>query len=710
MKTGKQAFTPKARLIQILGEQLIKDASVGLVELVKNSYDADATSVQVSMVALNTPDAKIIIRDNGCGMDTETFLNKWMNPASGHKEKQKAKQERTALGRLPLGEKGVGRFAAQQIGNTLTLISKVKDSNIELIVSIDWREFDVEGKDLNDIEIDYAERSLIEFQQEESGVLLEISHLKSNWTEADIKRVANTLKRMKSPFKGATDFDVILKLEDCPEEFLKYENLEISDILEKAHYKLFGIVDAQGVLEFEYYFFVPGYKPTQKNGQINLVKEYSLKIQEELICGSFIVNLHNYDKSPEWLQKSGVIKKDIEELCGVSIYRDGIRILPYGERGDDWLELDKRRVQDPTGKIDNKTIIGMIEVNQIENQLLKDKTNREGLIENLAFHQFRELVLATIQVLEHERSADRPKKEKKQDYNSEPLQQAKTKLSTLADKLAESHKENNVKVAAILENSVNEITTFEEEIKESFESQKQEKETLFTLAGTGLAAERFTHEFARLVRGALDALGRLKKFLEPLSPKIKKELDLLYSSLEALRNDIRLLGPMFYVKKVANEKELDIRKIIENTIALQERWLEKESIQVEIQGESFIVKMREGSCMQIFNNLIDNAIFWLSRKSELDKRHIRILLDTKTSSVFVSDSGSGVISRYKDKIFEPFFTTKIEDGRGLGLYIAKEILEEKNWDITLVSKDDYPGISLLQGASFKITFTENHDE
>ncbi len=710
MKTGKQAFTPKARLIQILGEQLIKDASVGLVELVKNSYDADATSVQVSMVALNTSSAKITIRDDGCGMDTETFLTKWMNPASGHKEKQKAKQERTLLGRLPLGEKGVGRFAAQQIGNTLTLISKVKDSNIELVVSIDWQEFDVEGKDLNDIEIGYAERSLIEFQQEESGVLLEISHLKSNWTETDIKRVANTLKRMKSPFKGATDFDVTLKIEDCPEEFLKYGNLEISDILEKAHYKFWGIVDTQGVLEFEYYFFVPGYKPTQKNGQINLIKEYSLKIQEELICGSFIVNLHNYDKSPEWLQKSGVIKKDIEELCGVSIYRDGIRILPYGERGDDWLELDKRRVQDPTGKIDNKTIIGMIEVNQIENQLLKDKTNREGLIENLAFHQFRELVLATIQVLEHERLADRPKKEKKQDYNSEPLQQAKTKLSTLADKLAESHKENNVKVAAILENSVNEITTFEEEVKESFESQKQEKETLFSLAGTGLAAERFTHEFARLVRGALDALGRLKKFLDPLSPKIKKELDLLYSSLEALRNDIRLLGPMFYVKKVANEKELEIRKIIENTIALQERWLEKESIQIEMQGESFIVKMREGSCMQIFNNLIDNAIFWLSRKSELDKRSIRIILDAKTSSVFVSDSGSGVISRYKDKIFEPFFTTKIEDGRGLGLYIVKEILEEKNWDIALVSKDDYPEIGLLQGASFKITFTENHNE
>ena len=708
MKTGKQAFTPKARLIQILGEQLIKDASVGLVELVKNSYDADATSVQVNMVALNTPEAKVLIRDNGSGMDTDTFLNKWMNPASGHKEKQKAKKERTPLGRLPLGEKGVGRFAAQQIGDQLSLISKVKESPIELAVSIDWRQFDEEEKNLSDIEIEYAERPVIEFQAEETGTLIEISNLKSEWTEADVKRVANTLKRMKSPFKGATDFDVTLKFENCPKEFLKYEDLEISNILEKAHYKLFGIVDEQGVFEFQYDFFVPEYKPNHKEGKINLID----KVTEKVICGGFFVYLYNYDKSPQWkwLQKSGVAKPDIDELCGVSVYRDGIRILPYGEKGDDWLELDKRRIQIPSVRIGNDNIIGMIEINQTENRLLKDKTNREGLIENPAFQQFRNLVFAAIRTLENERTEDRPKLEPKREYNSTPIQKTETTLSNLAEKLAESHKENNIKVATILENSVNEIREFKEEVKGVFETQIQEKETLFNLAGTGLAAERFTHEFARLVRGALDALGRLKKFLEPLSPKIKKELDLLYSSLEALRNDIRLLGPMFYVKKVANEKELDIKKIIENTIALQERWLEKESIQIEIQGESFIIKMREGSCMQIFNNLIDNAIFWLSRKSELDKRNIRIILDAETSSVFVSDSGSGVISRYKDKIFEPFFTTKIEDGRGLGLYIVKEILEEKNWDIALVSKDDYPEIGLLQGASFKITFTENHNE
>ena len=486
-----------------------------------------------------------------------------------------------------------------------------------------------------------------------------------------------------------------------------------SDILDKAHYKLFGIVDEEGNFEFEYDFSLTGFKKNHKEGQFNLVKRFDLKITGKPLCGGFIVYLHNYDKSTEWLKRSHIARKDIEALCGVSIYRDGIRILPYGEKGDDWLELDKRRIQVPTKRIGNDTIIGMIEIDQVSNTKLKDKTNREGLIENDAFHQFCSLVLATVKILEDERYDDRPpdkfkKKKSSEDDFKKSINEVKSDLSNTAKQLSKSSNENDLKlVAKSVEKIASKIVEVEEEVKYSSEAQKLEREILFNLAGTGLAAERFTHEFARLVRGANDALKRLSKLIDIGSAKIKKEVDIIYSSLEALRNDIRLLGPMFYVKKVANEKELDIKQVIQNTIYLQEQWLNKESIKIELLGDTFIVKMREGSCMQIFNNLIDNSIFWLSRKSELDRRKIRIILDSTSPSAYVSDSGPGVIPRYNDKIFDPFFTMKTENGRGLGLYIVKEILEEKHWDITLISKDDYP--DLLEGASFKITFSENRN-
>lgn len=720
MEKGKKAFTPRARLIQILGEQLIKDASVGLLELVKNSYDADALDVQITMSFLNTDSAKIIIRDNGCGMSAKIFLDKWMNPASGHKEKQKKERTRTQLGRLPLGEKGVGRFAAQQIGDRLKLVSKERDSEYELFVSIDWKKFYAEDKELSDVEIEYEERIARDFKSDQSGTLLEISELKTTWTEGKVEKISNILKRMKSPFKGAKNFNVSLKFEGCPEEYSKYEDLEISDILERTHYKLFGIVDDKGMFDFEYEVNLPWEKKiSKKEEKFDLNNFGKIKeLKKPFLCGGFIVYLHHYgsldqtSESRKW-KLTGKDIKLIKKISGVSVYRDGMRILPYGEPGDDWIELLKRRVQRTGGRIDSRTIIGMVEIDQIANILLKDKTNREGLIENEAFFQFKELVLATVRVLENEKENFHAKASEKKKHGS-PVTDApkvvdgvRSVFSSITEKIDKTASEKPT-FAGPLKEIKKEIEQAGEQTIRSVEEQQRENDLLLGLAGTGLAAERFTHEFARLVRSALDSLKRLKAHIDQSDSKAKREVDALHSALEALRNDIRLLGPLFYIKKVAREKELDIKQIIENTLALQDRWIKNEAIKVEVIGETFIIKMREGSCMQIFDNLIDNSIYWLSRKSEIDRRKIRIILKAENKTIYVSDSGSGVVPRYSSRIFDPFFTMKGEDGRGLGLYIVKEILEEKKWDISLVSSDENP--DLLQGASFKIVFSGDADD
>lgn len=708
MTKQKRSFIPKARLIQILGEYLIKDATVGLLELIKNSYDADATSVAIEMHNLNKPNAKIIIRDNGIGMDNTTFLNKWMNPATGHKEKQKIEKERTKLGRLPLGEKGVGRFATQQIGDNLRMVSKVKESQNELLAEVDWKLFEDYEKNLVEIEIEYSYIGAKDFPTSDSGTILEITNLKSQWTVADIKRVSNSLKRLKSPFKGAKNFDVSISFFKCPQEFEKYADLELTDVLSKAHYKLLGIIDGNGKMEFEYDFNVPGLQSIHRPGVSDLVKDFGLKFDKDLICGGFIVNLHHYVKknNERWLQKSGLSPGDIDELSGVSVYRDGMRILPYGELGNDWLKLDNERIQD-TSFIGNDTVIGIVEINQVENPLLKDKTNREGLIENDAYHQFEKIVFCAVKVLHKEKQLDKPKKPKKVEKQEvevgKTIEEAKTKINNVAATVLKSSDDLVKKSAEELLDIGSQI----EDIKKHFEDSEAVNKQLFNLAGTGLAAERFTHEFARLVAGANSALERLKKRISLSEPKIKREVDIIGSALEALRNDIRLLGPMFYIKKVAKEKDLEIREVINNTLLLQNNPITNENIEVEVLGKSFKVQMREGSCMQIFNNLIDNAIYWLSRKSEQDNRKLKIIIDDATSSVYVSDSGPGVVSRYKDKIFEPFFSMKGEDGRGLGLYIIKEILDEKNWDIELVNQEDYAG--LLKGATFRIIFNENKE-
>ncbi len=125
-----------------------------------------------------------------------------MNPATGHKEEQKENKLRTKLKRLPLGEKGVGRFAAQQIGNHLTMISKTTQTEQELLVNIDWTMFDERGKDLHDVEIDYQMQSSNHFKNKDTGTILEITDLKSEWAATDLEKIQNTLRRMKKPLQG----------------------------------------------------------------------------------------------------------------------------------------------------------------------------------------------------------------------------------------------------------------------------------------------------------------------------------------------------------------------------------------------------------------------------------------------------------------------------------------------------------------------------
>lgn len=707
MKNKTIEFTPKARLIQILGEHLIKDATVGLIELVKNSYDADATSVEIIMDSLNTANGKIIVKDNGSGMSEDDFLTRWMNPASGHKEIQKENKTRTKLGRLPLGEKGVGRFAVQQIGNTLEMYSKVKKEDEELFVKINWCEFEDHNKNLSQILIPYRLTENTHFNKLKSGTILEITELKSAWSEDDIRRIATALKRMKSPFKGAEAFDVNIKFINSPIGFTKYESLEASDIIEKSHYKIYAVVDDKADMEFEYDFNLSGFKSNHKEGKLNL--NFEGKLNLPLLCGGFFVNLFVYDRKPKSLDKAS--RDDLDEMCGVSVFRDGIRILPYGEKGNDWLELDKKRIQTPGEKISNDQIIGLVEINQEENRELKDKTNREGLIENDAYYQFEILMHSIIKVLENEMMDDRaivnPKKKKPEETVLGTVTDVKKKL----DHISKFIKAEKPEESSELSNEMKTVFTMIDDIKtlanEEVESVERVNNMLFNLAGTGLAAERFTHEFARLVSGANKSLDRLTKLVNLNQPHIKKEINAIRSALEALRNDIKLLGPMFYVRKVASEKELNIYDIIKNTISLQEHILEKENIKIKIIGDPFKVMMREGSCMQIFNNLIDNSVYWLSRKSEVDKKNINIIMDASNKVVYVSDSGPGVVRRYRDKIFDPFFSMKDEEGRGLGLYIVKEILQEKKWDILLIEKDEYP--DLLKGANFKVIFNNNYE-
>jgi hypothetical protein len=178
-RSGVVAFQPRARLLKLIGSELISDDVLAVTELVKNAHDADASSVTVYFRSVGAPEGEIIISDDGTGMDLQTLLGQWMQPAANSKARPGSRF--TPAGRRVLGEKGVGRFAADKLGGRLELISKRKDMPDEVVASFNWDEFDNDTRLMTEITNHWELRSAS--VQQAHGTTLRITRPRTVWTE-----------------------------------------------------------------------------------------------------------------------------------------------------------------------------------------------------------------------------------------------------------------------------------------------------------------------------------------------------------------------------------------------------------------------------------------------------------------------------------------------------------------------------------------------
>ncbi len=209
MKIKSLKIRPYARLLTMLGEQLIKNERIALVELIKNSYDADADWVKVSFVNFGsefeiTPESRIIIEDNGVGMNEEIIEKHWLNPATPVKKLIKKQTETTRKGRVIQGEKGIGRFAILKLGRKIQIISRAEGEDVENVINYDFSKYDDEfltdngkQKDLyiDDLEVTLQQRTpevIVESEikmgirkivRSPKGTRIEISGIKGSWSE-----------------------------------------------------------------------------------------------------------------------------------------------------------------------------------------------------------------------------------------------------------------------------------------------------------------------------------------------------------------------------------------------------------------------------------------------------------------------------------------------------------------------------------------------
>ena len=424
---------PYARLLTMLGDQLIKDERIALIELIKNSYDADASWVKVTFENFGEnyevlPESKIIIMDDGDGMTKDILSNQFLNPATPGKKKQKNKNDKTKKGRIIQGEKGIGRFAMLKLGRKIDVVTKTIDDNFEHLLHYDFSKYDEEfltedNKEkelfLDDLSVQFEERSsevfirkdivlgIRKYKQSEKGTRIEISDLNKGWTEEKIKNVANDIMKLQSIFDEITNKKNEIKNDPNAFFVYLYKDNDFKNYTENYIENLSQLIEDRAVLkiddgffnaeELSYTFKLNG-KPQKlllsspELKGFKIIRDYfdtvlnpSLFEERKIECGSFYFSFYVFDFTPKAPAKFLLDDSDKDKIRPhrIYLYRDGIRVYPYGDPDDDWLQIDTFRGTISAGDfLSNDQVIGVVKISHKENPRLKDKTNREGLIDD----------------------------------------------------------------------------------------------------------------------------------------------------------------------------------------------------------------------------------------------------------------------------------------------------------------------------------------
>ena len=707
IKSGNFVFKPRARIVKTIGEELISNDNVAIVELVKNSYDAESPIVEIAFNGIvkekqegkkikkyiDKTNASIVIYDEGKGMDFDIIKTAWMEPATNFKKKgenQNAKRKFT-------GEKGIGRFASAKLASQLELITRKKGGD-EIVVRFNWDDFSNEDNYLENIQIHWEIREAAEIK--ESGTILKLINLNNDWDEDKIRELRVTLSRLLNPIVPMEDFLISVELPDGLDNNLS-SIVERPETLNRPDYYIKGSVTENG--RPDSFVFFSKNKGIEENLTFSdnefILRGSKGESKRDSTAGNFsfefrvwsrdAANINRLSKEINSTTKN--VKQDLDDLAGISIYRDNIRVLPYGNKNNDWLKLDFRRVNNPTRNLSNNQIVGYIAIGLDSNPLLKDQSNREGIVEGQALDDVKDLIIQILTELEVRRYKERPRESETQQISRESLFE-KFSLQSISTLVKEKIPENKIIIEAVEKKDV--------EIKESVTKVQEVISRYRRLTTLGQLIDAVVHDGGNYLNKIDLQANLITKALK--KPEINKN-DLLefVTNIQNIRKDFaqlfRRIEP-FGGRKRGRPKNIILEDVIKNQFALYHTDLERLNISFEVSNTQNSVTMDEAELGIIFMNLIQNSIYWLENIDT--ERKIAVVIERPNIdelSVIFSDNGPGIKEETENSIFEPYFSTK-PDGIGLGLAIVGELVSEYNGEFVLINN------GLLDGATFKITF------
>ena len=646
----KHVFKPRAQLLLQLGDQLIKNENIAIIELIKNSYDADASFVNLTLNDIdNKLVGEIIIEDDGIGMTLDIVKNIWLEPGNAHKKEIIKKNNVTSKGRLPIGEKGIGRFGVHKLGKKISMITCSKDEK-EIVVDIDWTMFN-EAKYLEDVTIEINQREPEVFIGGKTGTKIHISDLNIDWNKDQYLELKRSVEHFNSPFELKTDFSVNLfsNLQGWDEKSLTFD-----DIKHLALYHYSADISANNKETFTYEFL-----PYTNMEVVGRVEKDTRDLTDsngdgifsgECNIGDIRFELYCFDRDSTILKKyltadKQQFKKYLDSNGGISVFRDGLRIYDYGEPENDWLGLDHARLNQPASKISNNIIIGAVFLNRKESISLIEKSNREGFVENQAYREFKNAILESITNFLVYRNADKNRLRLRGVEKKEPILEEVKIIKQKID-MSNLDKKDKKEIMACLERMENDYV--------------QIKEINLMTSSAGVSYGIVIHEIEKIIKEL-----KLKVDFEETTVEFK---DAIFHLADIIQNYSDLIRR----RKKQNSSLLSTIKQSKFNCSYR---LKAHEINFEIdEGFDTEINCSFNLVVGAILNIIDNSIWWLHKYKIKDKKIYAKISKYKKGyiSLIIADNGYGFTIDTEDAI-KPFVTQK-NGGIGLGLNIVNEIM------------------------------------
>lgn len=706
-------FRPRARLIKIIGQELISNDVIALVELIKNSYDADAKEIDIRLNNIFLNNGEITVKDDGQGMTYEKIINVWLEPATPDKKANSEQTFSKCFKRRFLGEKGIGRFAVHRLGEKIELITRASKNcegllhDYETKVTIDWSEF-TEEKYLSEIPVTVTKINTPEIFRNSSGTLIRITGIHPWKNEKSVTDAAMKIKGLESPVK--TKFGILHELESSSDPGVKIDFLSndeqlnkklketksLKELLETAFYKFTGEIDELGKIKYSYEFKRIDYLDIKREFDSKSESLQSLDpdwfenhpITESNSPGKFEVSFYAWDLDSATLKVAGLsayYRNIIKPNAGVRIYRDNFRVWPYGEGDNDWLGLDLIRLNDPKERpVSRNQIFGIIHISSANNKDLKDQSNREGLISNEQYENFYHLVSSALTLFAKERKADKIKidkvtrKKSVNDIVTESIEVLKQNVET--NKHESLYNSDIEKIETSYKDKINDVL-----------------ERYMMAAAIGISYSIPIHE----MKLRLTSINHLIEDLEKHPDQQDKFLKQLGEYVKETEDIVMAVTSIMSRQK---SKKISLYKVAQNVEILKESELRKFGVELMIIGDKTIeVEAVPGLLNTAVLNLVDNAIYWLRAKKIKARETNSPFTPVITISIFkdadnkaklsVKDNGDGFDDPF-ELLTEPYYSKK-SDGLGLGLFLVSEIMMRFNGKLTGYNDD---------GAVFELLF------